>query len=496
MADRSYSVVAGANNTLIAIRNDIGTAVHSCRLQDTIISVNSSGDRATVVTKDHAGNLRATILKLPQLSQVHSMHVGKVPSEKSPSTPKSTPKTNSTKDSQKTFSSPPTSLASGDPPLNLGDENSLRSLLTFRGFFSLFTILFRLGNTLSRFNPKSSGSTVGDGLTVRDWKFLCLMVVVLVLWAKCTSKDQAPSNTKPKEAQVLIPQPKQKNILPATTVAESSVGQVYEWEIPLSYPAKLVAKELELNDPERPDEKFLGDCGEGIRSKLTSLVYDSEGKTIPLDTTGMFNTTIGNGCDFLFKQDPNNPAALLIVGNIMNSMEGYVAKWSIQDGKSSRLILTDDSKLMEIERNKSWNVAKSIRKTFRADFVSPESSFPLKFKPGQIFTNEINIELFIPSDVNLITYSFEFRVPEGVKPDEEGGRTGNIRIRTWLWDESMSGKVFDQQSFPLAGEWQVMQGEFETIQQSQRKLNVEYFGVLGLLEFRNLVIKSTSAPPK
>ena len=151
---------------------------------------------------------------------------------------------------------------------------------------------------------------------------------------------------------------------------------------------------------------------------------------------------------------------------------------------------------MEIERNKSWNVAKSIRKTFRADFVSAESAFPLKFKPGQIFTNEINIELFIPSDVNLITYSFEFRVPEGVKPDEEGGRTGNIRIRTWLWDESMSGKVFDQQSFPLAGEWQVMKGEFQTIQQSQRKLNVEYFGVLGLLEFRNLVIKSTSAPPK
>jgi len=232
MATRSYSAVSDGSNRLIAIDAHTGVQIRSLKLQDKILSVSPTGDTVTVVTENHAGVIRSNVFKLPQLSMVTSMHIGNAPRKSSLDSSRSTSKPSSASSSQQSNrQSQPSGTSSGGggksgPPRFLDDdEDSLKSLLSFSGFFSLFTILGRAGNTMKRITGKSYN---GECLTKRDWKVLGLMVVVLFVWATCSGDSPKAQRQQVQQSQLRAKQLAQRQaqlspvrVPPADTIVDT-----------------------------------------------------------------------------------------------------------------------------------------------------------------------------------------------------------------------------------------------------------------------------------
>lgn len=201
MADRSYSAIADGSDRVIAIYADTGVLVTAWKVPhgSSVISVTPSGDTASVVVEDSSGNRKGIIMKLPSLSQIRSFPVASASKFRATSSG-SSPKAGSTGSSSKNTSAYTPRTESSGPPLVLDDdENSLKSLLTLSGFFSLFTLLIRAGNTMKRFGP--NGSSVGQGLTKRDFKVLGLLLIIVFLWATCTGDNPQPRQQQPRQYQ-------------------------------------------------------------------------------------------------------------------------------------------------------------------------------------------------------------------------------------------------------------------------------------------------------
>lgn len=265
-------------------------------------------------------------------------------------------------------------------------------------------------------------------------------------------------------------------------------GNTYQVEVPLVYPARLVAEIEELNEPLHPDVKVLGNSGDGIRKQFRSLVYeDGKGSRVHLDIKGMGNPD-GYGDEFFYKRDPKTPQNLHILIRVFTEGDAYyLAKWVIRGNESERLILSDDPKIQDVEGRASWSIAdKRVPATLRTEFLAEESFYPLRFMPGQVFTNMIRVKLDIPPNSLSLKYRFEVRVPKNVRLDEEGQNTRKIRLRANLatWDHS-SRSIFDH-VVPISPDWTMLTGSFGLSQEAVREFYVEPYGVFGFPEYRNL----------
>lgn len=201
MADRSYSAIADGSDRVIAIYADTGVLVTAWKVPhgSSVISVTPSGDTATVVVEDSSGNRKGIVMKLPTLSQIRSFPVASSSKNRTTSSGPSS-KAGPTGSSTKNIPAPTPSRGGGGPPLVLDDdEDSLKSLLTIRGFLSLFTLLLRAGNTMKRFGPH--GSSAGPGLTKRDLKAIPLLLIIVFLWATCTGDNPQPRQQQARQYQ-------------------------------------------------------------------------------------------------------------------------------------------------------------------------------------------------------------------------------------------------------------------------------------------------------
>jgi hypothetical protein len=200
MGDRSYSAIASGPDRVIAIDAKTGIEVRSWKVPygSSIISVTPSGDTATVVMEDSSGKRKGIVMKLPALSQIRSFPVAS--SSRSGSTSSgSASKADSSGSSSRGLSSyAPERESSGPPSILDDDEESLKSLFTLRGFFSLFTILGRIGNTLKRFSGKPVN---GQCLTKRDLKALPLLLIIGFLWATCSGNNPHPRQQQVRQFQ-------------------------------------------------------------------------------------------------------------------------------------------------------------------------------------------------------------------------------------------------------------------------------------------------------
>lgn len=259
-------------------------------------------------------------------------------------------------------------------------------------------------------------------------------------------------------------------------------------EVPLVYPARLIAEIEELDEPLHPDEKVLGNSGDGIRKQFRSLVYeDGKGSRIPLGTKGMGNPDV-YGDAFFFKRDPKTPQNLHIMTRVFTEGDAYyLAKWAIRGNESERVILSGDPKIQDVEARASWSVAdKKVPLTLRTEFLAEESFYPLRFMPGQVFTNMIRVKMDIPPNSLSLKYRFDVRVPQNVRLDEEGQSTRKIRLRANLatWDHS-SRSIFDH-VVPVSPDWTTLTGSFGLSQDTVRELYIEPYGIFGSPEYRNL----------
>lgn len=265
---------------------------------------------------------------------------------------------------------------------------------------------------------------------------------------------------------------------------------VYRVEIPLTYPARLVAEIEDLNEELHTEEKIMGNFGGsiGIRKLYRSLFYeDGKGFRCSLDVTKMGNPD-GYGDIFLHRRDPKNSQVLFVMTRIF--IEGdnyYLAKWAIRGNSSERVELTDDAKIKAAEEKASWSFAdKRIPVTLRTEFLSDESFYPLRFMPGQVFTNMIRVKLDIPPDSLSLKYQFDIRVPKNVRKDEEGQSTGKIRLRANLATADHSSRSIFDHVIPISPEWATITGSFGLSQELQRELYIEPYGIFGSPEYRNL----------
>lgn len=200
MGGRSYSAIADGSDRVIAIDAHTGSEVRSWKVPygSSVISVTPSGDTATVVVEDSSGNRKGIVMNLPALSQIRSFPVAS--SSKNPTaSPGPSSKTGSAESSPRGSSAYKPQKQSGGPPRVLDDdEDSLKSLLTIRGFFSLFTMLGRIGNTLKRITGKPYN---GDCLTKRDLKAIPLLLIIVFLWATCTGDNPQPRQQQARQYQ-------------------------------------------------------------------------------------------------------------------------------------------------------------------------------------------------------------------------------------------------------------------------------------------------------
>ena len=265
-------------------------------------------------------------------------------------------------------------------------------------------------------------------------------------------------------------------------------GNTYQVEIPLAYPARLVAEIEELDEALHPDGKVLGNCGDGIRKQYQSLIYeDGKGSRVSLDIKGMGNPD-GYGDTFLYKRDPKNPQNLHLMNYVFTEGDSYyLVKWVVRGDTSERMALSDDPQLQAAEAKASWSVAdKRVPVTLRSEFLAEESFYPLRFLPGQVFTNMIRVKLDIPPNSLSLKYRFEVRVPKNVRFDEEGQSTRKIRLRANLATEDHSSRsIFDHQ-VPISAEWTPVTGSFGLSQDQVRELYIEPYGIFGSPEYRNL----------
>ena len=272
------------------------------------------------------------------------------------------------------------------------------------------------------------------------------------------------------------------------TGLQGSSGNAYQVEIPLAYPARLVAEIEELDEVLHPEEKVLGNCGNGIRKQYRSLIYeDGKGSRVSLDIKGMGNPD-GYGDAFFYKRDPKNPQNFLLMSHIFTEGDSYyLAKWVVRGTTYERVALSDDPKLQAGEARASWSVAdKRVPVTLRSEFLADESFYPLRFLPGQVFTNMIRVKLDIPPNSPSLKYRFEVRVPKNVRLDEEGQSTRKIRLRASLATEDHSSRsIFDHQ-VPISAEWTPVTGSFALSQDQIRELYIEPYGIFGFPEYRNL----------
>jgi hypothetical protein len=265
---------------------------------------------------------------------------------------------------------------------------------------------------------------------------------------------------------------------------------VYRVEIPLTYPARLVAEIEEFNEDLHTEEKVMGNWGgsEGIRKQYRSLVYeDGKGSSCSLDISRMGNPD-GYGDAFGYRRDSKNPQTVYIKTQIF--IEGdnyYMAKWAIRGNSSERLLLTDDPKLKADEEKVFWNFAEKRKPiTLRTEFLSDESFYPLRFMPGQVFTNMIRVKLDIPPDSLAVKYRFDIRTPKNVKRDDDGEATGKIRLRANLATADHSSRSIYDHVIPISPDWITVTGSFELSQDLVRELYIEPYGIFGSPEYRNL----------
>lgn len=199
MADRSYTAVSDGSNRVIVIDSKTGSQYRSIKLAEKVISVAPTGDIVTVVTENHAGVIRSSTYKLPSLSMLTSIPIGNAPRKSLINPTSSLKKGEAAPALIKTTSAPTPSRGGGGPPLVLDDdEDSLKSLLTIRGFFSLFTMLGRIGNTLKKITGKPYN---GDCLTKRDLKAIPLLLIIVFLWATCTGDNPQPREQQTRQYQ-------------------------------------------------------------------------------------------------------------------------------------------------------------------------------------------------------------------------------------------------------------------------------------------------------
>lgn len=267
-------------------------------------------------------------------------------------------------------------------------------------------------------------------------------------------------------------------------------GTTYQVEIPLAYPSRLVAEIEELNEPLHPDEKVLGNSGDGIRKRFRSLVYeDGEGSRIPLDTKGMGNPD-GYGDAFYYKRNSKNPQSLHLMTHIFTEGDSYyLAKWVVRGNVSERVVLSDDPRMQDTETKASWAHAdKRVPITMRTEFLSDESFYPLRFMPSQVFTNMIRVKMDIPPNSLSLKYRFDVRIPQNVRLDEEGQRTGKIRLRASLATSDYSSRSIYDHVLPALSNWSTVSGSFSLTQDSCRVLYIEPYGINGTPEYKDIKI--------